>query len=249
MSIFLLNRQNPLNVTKVICRLSKPEENKSISSSKVIVKLWRFNFNNWSIIRTRFPCPGFLDFLRNLFYKKPPKYGRSMGSDAIALNFLKKLDSNDKLTFHVSNLNTRVLDPPNLLHQFGANYGMIQYIWVTPKTNGPNFCLVLKLSHVLDGLFSVLSRLHGRKHNALFAEWRVISDIVAWNSFWHGQMEPTIYFQIYMLWRPLQCFSKYIFPQLQACSAGCSEGSCSSYIPRNFINFLVFNLPFFSFEQ
>ena len=39
MSIFLLNRQNPLNVTKVICRLSKPEENKSISSSKVIVKL------------------------------------------------------------------------------------------------------------------------------------------------------------------------------------------------------------------
>ena len=208
---FLLNRQNLLSVTKVICRLSKLEENKSISSSKVKVKLLRFNLNSWSIIRTRFPCPGFLDFLWNLFYKKTLKYGRSMGSDAIALNFLKKLDSTDKLTFHVSNLNTRVLDSPNLLHQFGANYGKIQYMWVTPKTNRPNFCLVLKLSHALDGLFSVLSRLHGRKHKCAFCwmkgHWTwLISDIVAWDSFWHGQMEPTIYFQIYMLWRPLSMF-------------------------------------------
>ena len=41
-----------------------------------------------------------------------------MGSDAIALNFLKKLDSTDKSIFHVSNRNTRVLDPPTHLHQF-----------------------------------------------------------------------------------------------------------------------------------
>ena len=49
----------------------------------------------FEVIRTRFPCPGLLDFLRNLFYKKNLKHGRSMGSDAIALNFLKKLDSTD----------------------------------------------------------------------------------------------------------------------------------------------------------
>ena len=40
-------------------------------------------------MRTRFSCPGLLDFLR----KKNQKYGRSMASDAIALNFLKELDS------------------------------------------------------------------------------------------------------------------------------------------------------------
>ena len=28
-------------------------------------------------------------------------------------------------------------------------------IWVTTKTNRPSFCLILTLSHVLDGLFSV----------------------------------------------------------------------------------------------
>ena len=35
---------------------------------------------------------------------------------------------------------------------------------MTPLTNSPSFCLIiLKLSYVLDGLLSVLSRLHGRK--------------------------------------------------------------------------------------
>ena len=66
-----------------------------------------------------------------------------MGSDAIALNFLKKLDSIDKLIFHVSNLNTKVLEPDNLLHQFDVNCGKIQYMWMTLKTNRPSFCLTL----------------------------------------------------------------------------------------------------------
>ena len=40
-------------------------------------------------MRTRFPCPSLQDFLRNLKKKKKKekkdmKYGRSMGSDAIA---------------------------------------------------------------------------------------------------------------------------------------------------------------------
>ena len=35
-------------------------------------------------------------------------------------------------------------------------------MWVTPKTKRPSLCLILKLSHALDGLFSVLFRLHGR---------------------------------------------------------------------------------------
>ena len=51
-----------------------------------------------------------------------------MCSDATAFNFLRKLDSIDKLIFHVSNLNTRVLHPLNLLHQFDENCGKIQYI-------------------------------------------------------------------------------------------------------------------------
>ena len=37
-----------------------------------------------------------MDFLRNLFFKeKDLKYGRSIGSDAIALNFSKELDYTD----------------------------------------------------------------------------------------------------------------------------------------------------------
>ena len=64
-------------------------------------------------------------------------------------------------------------------------------MWVTPKTNRPSFCLILKLSHALDDLFSVLSRLHDRKHKCAFCwmkdhwTWQ-LSDIGAWDSFCHG---------------------------------------------------------------
>ena len=57
----------------------------------------RFNFESSActveIIRPRFSCPFLLDFLKNLFFFKNLNYGRSMGSDAIALNFFNKLDS------------------------------------------------------------------------------------------------------------------------------------------------------------
>ena len=39
---------------------------------------------------------------------------------------------------------------------------------LTPKTNRPSFCITLKISHALDGLFSVLFRLHSRKHKCTF---------------------------------------------------------------------------------
>ena len=96
---FLLNRQNTLSVTKIICRQSlKIWKKQVLMSSKL-----RFNFESsaWTveIIRTRFSCPFLLDFLKNLFFLKNLNYGRSMGSDAIALNFFNKLDST-KL-FHV----------------------------------------------------------------------------------------------------------------------------------------------------
>ena len=126
---FLLNGQNPLSATKVICRQSLKTWRKWVLVSSKL----KFNFESstWTVevIITRFPCPGLLDFLRNLFYKKNLEYGRSMGSDDIALNFLKKLDSIDILIFHVSNLNTRVLDPPTHPHQFDANLEDLIHEW------------------------------------------------------------------------------------------------------------------------
>ena len=63
-------------------------------------------------------------------------------------------------------------------------------MWVTPVTNRPSFCQILKHSHALDGLLSVLSRLHGCKHKCIFCwmkdNWmRLLPDIVAWDSFYH----------------------------------------------------------------
>ena len=67
-------------------------------------------------------------------------------------------------------------------------------MWVTPKTNRSSFCLTLKLSHALDGWScSVchLARLHGRKPKSTFCwmkdHWTwLLSDIAAWDSFWYG---------------------------------------------------------------
>ena len=130
-------------------------------------------------------------------------------------------------------------------------------MWVTPKTNRYRFCLILKLSHALDGLFNVLSRLHGRKHKCVFC-WM--------KHHWTWQLSDYC-LGFFLIWNPLfaswyRCcdghfsgFGKYIFPQLQtstalALSADCTEGSCSSnYIIVIFNNFLVLNFPFFDFEQ
>ena len=133
------------------------------------------------------------------------------------------------------------------------------------KTNRPSFCL--KLSHALDGLFNILSRLNGRKHKCAFYwikyHWTwLLSDTVAWDSFYHGTH--CFFSDIYRCCdRCFPGFGKYIFPQLQTCAASvlsadwvlsiwvlsdCTEGSCSSNIII-LNNFLVFNFPFFNFKQ
>ena len=93
---FLLNRQNPLSMTEVICRQSL----KTLIKLVLISSELKFNSESSNfkveVLRTRFPCQGLLDFLRILFFfKKNLNYGRSMGSDAIVLNLSKKLDSTD----------------------------------------------------------------------------------------------------------------------------------------------------------
>ena len=112
-------------------------------------------------------------------------------------------------------------------------------------TNRTSFWPILKLSHALDGLFSVLSRLHGCKHKCTFCRMKH-----HWTWFDYFQlvllgilssMEPTFYFQIQMkmLWWP---------HPLSVLSVDCTECSCS---PNTVIfnDFLVFNFPFFNFEQ
>ena len=144
------------------------------------------------------------------------------------------------MIFDVSILSTRVLDPPTLSHQLDANCGKIWYVcvcvWVTLKTNRPNFCLI-KLSHALDGLFSVLSRLHCCNHKCTFLlnegslnvttfRYCCLGFFLAW--------DPLFIFRYRYCDGYFPCFGKYIFPQLQTCSADCTEGSCSSNIPSKF---------------
>ena len=89
-SIFLLNEQNPLSVTTVICRQSFKTWRSCVLKSSVLKFnfLWGLNLIG-EVIRASFPCPGLLGFLRNLLFlkKKTP-----WNSNAIAFIFLKKLN-------------------------------------------------------------------------------------------------------------------------------------------------------------
>ena len=144
------------------------------------------------------------------------------------------------MIFHVPSLETRVLDPTTHLYQFDVMLledSIYAHEWPL-KTNKPSFCLMLKLSHALDGLFCALSRLHSRrKYKCAFCwmkdHWTwLLSDIVAWDSFWHWN--PLFIFRYRCCDDHSPWFCKYIFPQLQTCSADCAEGSFSSNIPSNF---------------
>ena len=66
------------------------------------------------------------------------------------------------MIFHVSNLTPECYAHPLTRINLTQTMGRFD-MWVTLKTNRPSFCLILKLSHPLDGVFSVLHRLHGRK--------------------------------------------------------------------------------------
>ena len=108
--------------------------------------------------------------------------------------------------------------------------------------------MILKLSHALDGLLIALSRLHSRKHKCASCwmkdHWTLLlSDIVAWDSFWHG--------------------THYLFSDIDAVTVTFHVlvihiSSILLIVLRTLVNliylvifnnFLVFNCPFFSFEQ
>ena len=116
--------------------------------------------------------------------------------------------------------------------------------------NRPSFSLILKLSHALCGLLSVLTRLHGRKHKRMhfllneahFTKVTIFGycclGFFAWN--------PLFIFRNRCFDGHYPSFGKYIFPQLQTCSPlvlspDCTEGCCSSNH-----NIVIFN-NFFSF--
>ena len=131
-------------------------------------------------------------------------------------------------------------------------------MWVAPKTNRSSFCLILKLSHALDILFSVLSRLHGCKHKCTFCRMK---HHWAWCDYFQilllgilPSMEPTFIFRYRCSDGHFLGFGKQIFPQRQACTAlvlsvDCTECSCSPNIVifNDFI--IVFNFFFFNFEK
>ena len=143
----------------------------------------------------------------------------------------------------MSNLNVRALDPPNYSHQFTQTVGRFD-MWVIPKTKTGLFFHVIKTFSCTGWSIQSLSRLHGHKHKCALCSMKhhwtwLLSDIVAWDSFWHG----THYFYLFSD-KPtyrfccdghFPCFGRYIFPQLQTCSADCTERSFSSNnIPSNF---------------
>ena len=141
------------------------------------------------------------------------------------------------MIFHVSNLNTRVLDPPTHLHEFDANWEDSICEWPLKQT-GLVFAKYLNFFMnwmVCSGCYLGCMVVN---INALFGEWRITE---------HD------YFQILLLgilsgigthllfiFRYRCCddhfpwFCKYIFPQLQTCSADCAEGFFSSNIRSNF---------------
>ena len=151
------------------------------------------------------------------------------------------------MIFHVSNLNTRVLNPPPTRISLMQTVGRFD-MWVTPKTNKSSFwvfqnflmhCMVCSVCYLGCVVVNI---------NELFAEWRITEGDLFLISFWrHGTH--CIFTDIDACENHFLCFGKYIFHHLQICSAVCTEDAYSSNTPSNFSNFLVFNVPFFNFER
>ena len=122
----------------------------------------------------------------------------------------------------------------------------------TPKTNRPSFCLILKLSHALDGLFSVLSRLHDHKHKCTFCwmkdHWTwLLSDIVAWDSFWHGTHY--LFSDIDTVAGIFHVLVNIYFLNFRLAVLIVMRALFHIIYLVSFNNFLVFHFPFFNFEQ
>ena len=99
---FLLNEQNLLSMAKVIFRYSLKTWRKLYSSYIIKVEV-DFESSTWTVevIRTRFPCPGLLDFLGNPFFKKIWNMGKVyMGSRCYRFEFLEEIRL--YLLFHVN---------------------------------------------------------------------------------------------------------------------------------------------------
>ena len=138
------------------------------------------------------------------------------------------------MIFHVSNPNTRVLDPPTHSHQFDTNCGKIWHasdpyvrpVCFRPKTNRPRFCVPNINENFL---------MHWMACSGCYLGCVVVNI---------NALFPTTFryccLVFFRVWIPLfifgyrscdghfPCFSKYIFPQLQTCSDDCTEGSCWS---------------------
>ena len=145
---------------------------------------------------------------------------------------------------HVSNLNTNRINLTQTVGRFD--------MWVTLKSNKPSFSLTLKLSHALDGLFSVLSRLHGRKHKCAFCwmkdHWTwLLSDIVAWDSFWHGTHY--LFSDIDAVTATFHVLVNTYFLNFRLALLIVLRALVHLIYLVIFNNFLVFNFPFFNFEQ
>ena len=157
------------------------------------------------------------------------------------------------MTFHKSNLDTKVLDPPTHLRKFDANYVRRFNEWPLKQMSRPSFSLILKISHALHGLLSELSRLHGRKHKCTFCwmkdhwTWLLSAIIVAWNfSFWHGTY---LFSDIDVVTTTFHVLVNTYFLNLRLALLIVLAALGHLIYLVIFNNFLVFNFPFFNFEQ
>ena len=123
----------------------------------------------------------FIGFSEKSFLKRNLKYGwAKYGQWYYRFKFLEgEIDSTDCSMQNLERLEVTWSNQFKFLVFGNFKRDLMQILgrfnlWVTPKTNWPSFCLLLKLSHaLLDGLFNVLLGCMLVKINALFAEWTI----------------------------------------------------------------------------
>ena len=158
-----------------------------------------------------------------------------------------------KIDISCVKLNTRVLDPPTHSHRLTQIVGRFDIdMWVTSKTNRPSFRLILKLSHALDCLFSVLSGLHASKYKYAFCwikdHWTwLLSDIVAWDSFWHGTHY--LFSDIDAVTATFHVLVNKYFLNIRVAPLIVLRALVRLICLLIFNNFSVFNFPFLNYEQ
>ena len=160
------------------------------------------------------------------------------------------------MIFHVSNLKTRVLDPPTHSYQFDTNCGKIRYVtkWPLEKTNRPSFFLIFKLSHALDGCSVYYLGCMVENINVLFAEWRIIEHdyfpiLLLWIysfSFWHGTHY--LFSDIDAVTNTFHVLVNTYFLNFRLALMIVLRALVHLTYQLIFNSFLVFNFPFLNFE-